>query len=57
MADAGSLHYLVLIESAISLALSLHADRLLIDEWEGRAEAERRSLRVTGTLGVLAEAH
>ncbi len=43
--------------SAILLALSLSADRLLIDERAGRAEAERRCLRVTGTLGVLAEAH
>ncbi|MGH9431218.1 MAG: DUF3368 domain-containing protein [Terriglobia bacterium] len=43
--------------AAIALALSLHADRLLIDEWDGRAEAERRHLLVTGTLGVLAEAH
>ena len=43
--------------AAIGLALSLDADRLLIDEWEGRAEAERRHLHVTGTLGVLAEAH
>lgn len=43
--------------AAISLALLLDANRLLIDEWEGRAEAERRYLHVTGTLGVLAEAH
>jgi predicted nucleic acid-binding protein len=43
--------------AAILLALSLHADRLLIDEWEGRAEAVCRRLLVTGTLGVLAEAH
>jgi predicted nucleic acid-binding protein len=43
--------------AAISLALSVHAERLLIDEWEGRLEAERRRLRVTGTLGILAEAH
>jgi len=42
---------------AITLALSLRADRLLIDDWEGRVEAERRHLIVTGTLGVLAEAH
>jgi predicted nucleic acid-binding protein len=41
----------------LSRSLSVHADRLLIDEWEGRAEAERRHLLVTGTLGVLAEAH
>jgi predicted nucleic acid-binding protein len=43
--------------AAILLAQSIKADRLLIDEWEGRAEAERRRLRITGTLGVLAEAH
>jgi predicted nucleic acid-binding protein len=43
--------------AAITLALSLHADVLLIDDWEGRAEAVRRYLRVTGTLGVLANAH
>ena len=43
--------------AAITLALSLDADRLLIDEWEGRAEAERRHLFVTGTLGIPAEAH
>lgn len=43
--------------AAIGLALSLGADQLLIDEWEGRVEAERRHLRVTGTLGVLVQAH
>jgi predicted nucleic acid-binding protein len=43
--------------AAIMLALSVNADRLLIDEQAGRAEAERRHLLVTGTLGVLAEAH
>jgi predicted nucleic acid-binding protein len=43
--------------AAISLAVSLHVNRLLIDDADGRAEAERRSLRVTGTLGVLAAAH
>ena len=53
-----SLEFLGLGErAAIGLALSLDADRLLIDEWEGRIEAERRYLHVTGTLGVLAEAH
>lgn len=31
----------------------MHADLLLIDEAAGRAEAKRRRLRVTGTLGVL----
>ena len=39
--------------SAIALAEILHADLLLIDEAAGRAEAKRRHLRVTGTLGVL----
>ena len=43
--------------AAISLAVSLHVSRLLIDDADGRTEAERRSLRVTGTLGVLAAAH
>ena len=43
--------------AAITLALSVDAARLLIDEQAGRAEAQRRHLRVTGTLGVLAEAH
>ena len=43
--------------AAISLAVSLNADRVLIGEWDGRAEAERRGLAVMGTLGVLAEAH
>ena len=39
--------------AAIALAGALHADLLLIDEAAGRAEARRRNLRVTGTLGVL----
>ena len=39
--------------SAIALATTLGADLLLIDEAAGRAEARRRNLRVTGTLGVL----
>jgi predicted nucleic acid-binding protein len=43
--------------AALSLAEVLNADELLIDERAGRAEAERRHLRVTGTLGVLADAH
>lgn len=38
---------------AIALAQLLGADLLLIDEISGRAEARRRSLRVTGTLGIL----
>jgi predicted nucleic acid-binding protein len=39
--------------AAIALAETLHADLLLMDEAAGRAEAKRRQLRVTGTLGVL----
>jgi predicted nucleic acid-binding protein len=38
--------------AAIALAETVHADLLLIDEAAGRAEAKRRQLRVTGTLGV-----
>jgi predicted nucleic acid-binding protein len=38
---------------AIALAHLLGADLLLIDEISGRAEARRRHLRVTGTLGIL----
>jgi predicted nucleic acid-binding protein len=36
--------------AAITLALSLDAGRLLIDEREGRAEAERRHLLVTSVV-------
>jgi len=39
--------------AAIALAETVHADLLLIDEAAGRAEAKRRNLPVTGTLGVL----
>ena len=39
--------------AAIALAASVHADLLLIDDAAGRAEAKRRNLRATGTLGVL----
>jgi|SRR5580658_2046358 predicted nucleic acid-binding protein len=43
--------------AAIGLALSLGIERILIDDWDGRFEAVRRNLRVTGTLGVLVLAH
>ena len=43
--------------AAIALAMSVSADRLLIDDWAGPIEAERQHLLVTGTWGVLAEAH
>jgi hypothetical protein len=40
---------------AIALAEELAADLLLVDEWDARPEAERRHLRVAGTLRVLAD--
>jgi predicted nucleic acid-binding protein len=39
--------------AAITLALSLHADLILIDERKGTAVALGKGLDVTGTLGVL----
>jgi predicted nucleic acid-binding protein len=42
--------------AAISLAEQLHADLVLMDDLDGRIEAERRSLKVIGTLGVLRDA-
>jgi predicted nucleic acid-binding protein len=41
---------------AIRLAEEMRADLLLIDEKAGRAEAARRGLKVTGLLGILADA-
>ncbi|MGH9323477.1 MAG: DUF3368 domain-containing protein [Vicinamibacteria bacterium] len=41
---------------AILLAEELGADALLIDDRDGRREAQRRKLRMIGTLGVLAAA-
>jgi predicted nucleic acid-binding protein len=43
-------------QEVIRLAQELHADLLLMDEWEGRREAVRRTLTVTGVLGVLERA-
>jgi len=42
---------------AITLALSVHADAVLLDERRGRQEAEKRGLKVIGTLGALVAAH
>jgi predicted nucleic acid-binding protein len=42
---------------AILLAEELRADWLLIDDLAGRKEAERRGLRLVGTLGILVEGH
>lgn len=41
---------------AISLALELRADLLLIDERAGRQEAESRNIEVAGTLAILLKA-
>lgn len=38
---------------AIALAHELQASLLLIDDADGRAEAERQTLTATGTLGIL----
>ena len=41
---------------AIHLALHLRPERLLLDDGEGRREAQRLGLRVTGVLGLLVAA-
>jgi predicted nucleic acid-binding protein len=38
---------------AIALALELHADYLIIDDWSARTIAEQQQIAVIGTLGVL----
>ncbi len=43
-------------QDAILLAKSVKAERLIIDDLDGRREAANRNLPVIGTLGVLAEA-
>jgi predicted nucleic acid-binding protein len=43
--------------AALSLTESVQADGILIDDWAGTTEAERRHLHVTGTLGVVADSH
>ena len=42
-------------QDAIALAEEVAADLLLADEWDARLEAERRRLRIVGTLRVLAD--
>jgi|SRR5580704_12814832 predicted nucleic acid-binding protein len=41
---------------AIMLAEAISADRLIMDDLDGRREAENRKLAVIGTLGIMAEA-
>lgn len=56
--EAGTLSTLDYGErSAIALALLINVPQILMDDMDGRIEAERRNLKVTGTLGVLVEAH
>jgi predicted nucleic acid-binding protein len=43
--------------AAISLALELNADGVLIDERKGYKAAQQRGLKATTTLGILEEAH
>jgi predicted nucleic acid-binding protein len=43
-------------QDAILLAESFKAERLIIDDLEGRREAAKRGLPVIGTLGILAQA-
>ena len=38
------------------LAEAISADRLIMDDLDGRREAENRKLAVIGTLGIMAEA-
>src|SRR5262249_39764975 len=40
-------------KAAIELAAFLHADLLLMDDRKGVSAAEKKGIRVTGTLGVL----
>ena len=42
--------------SAISLALEVHADLLLIDEMPGRKAAAVRGIHITGTVGIVEQA-
>ena len=57
IADAGLTRLHVGERDAIWLALTIHADVVLIDERHGRQEAENRGLKPIGTLGVLVAAH
>ena len=57
-ADGGALSTLDSGErSAIALAVLIKVPHILMDDMDGRIEAERRNLKVTGTLGILVEAH
>jgi uncharacterized protein len=55
--DAGLSRLHVGERDAIALALSIHADAVLLDERHGRQVAENRGLKLIGTLAVLVTAH
>ena len=55
--DIGSNYLHAGERDAISLALNIQADALIIDDRRGREEAVKRGLKVIGTLGVIAAAH
>ena len=57
IADAGLARLHAGERDAISLALNVHTDAVLLDERRGRQEAESRGLKPIGTLGVLVAAH
>jgi predicted nucleic acid-binding protein len=42
---------------AVALAEELHADRILLDDWNARRVAAARGLTVVGTLAILVVAH
>src|SRR2546428_7124623 len=54
--DASLAHLDAGERDAITFVQAMQADLLLMDEWEGRREAVRRALTVTGGLGVLERA-
>jgi predicted nucleic acid-binding protein len=55
--DIGLSHLHAGERDAIFLALKIQADALIIDERRGREEAEKRGLKVIGTLGIIVAAH
>lgn len=57
MDDAGLTRLHAGERDAISIALTAHADAVLLDERLARQEAENRGLKPIGTLGVLVAAH
>jgi hypothetical protein len=43
--------------AAIALAIETKADLVILDDQQGRRIAQERDLSITGTIGVLIEAH